>query len=182
MTNADRGKRAPNAPVRSLKFVRITIAAVGKARAASPEQKLCDLYYERTRALGPKLGVSKLDIIEVESSRAANAEARMNEEAVKLTKRLPEAAYLIALDERGRSMSSDAFAKHLGKVRDGSVRDVVFLIGGPDGLAPSLRDRAKDRIALGAQTWPHLLVRAMLAEQIYRACSILAGHPYHRGG
>jgi 23S rRNA (pseudouridine1915-N3)-methyltransferase len=162
--------------------VRITIAAVGKARAASPEQELCDLYYERARALGPKLGVSKLEFIEVETSRAANAEARMNEEAVRLSKRLPEAAYLIALDEKGRSMSSDAFAKHIGKLRDTGVRDAVFLIGGPDGLASSLRDRAKDRLALGAQTWPHLLVRAMLAEQIYRGCSILAGHPYHRAG
>ena len=162
--------------------MRITIAAVGKARAASGEQELCDLYCERARALGPKLGISKLDLLAVDTSRAANPEARMIEEAAKLTKRLPEAAYLIALDEKGRGMNSGAFAKHIGRLRDSGVRDLVFLIGGPDGLASSLQDRAKDRLALGAQTWPHLLVRAMLAEQIYRACSILAGHPYHRGG
>ena len=158
------------------------IAAVGKARAASPEQQLCDLYCERARALSPKLGISKLDVVIVETSRAANAEARTIDEAAKLTKKLPDAAYLVALDEKGRNMSSEAFAKQLGKLRDSGVRDVVFLIGGPDGLAPSLKDRAKERLALGAQTWPHLLARAMLTEQIYRACTILSGHPYHRGG
>jgi len=162
--------------------VRITIAAVGKARAASAEQELCDLYSERARALGPKLGISRLDVVQVETSRAANAEARMAEEAARLSKKLPEGAYLIALDEKGRSLSSDAFAKQLGKLRDSGIRDLAFVIGGPDGLASSLKDRARERAAFGAQTWPHLLVRAMLAEQIYRAFSILAGHPYHRGG
>ena len=160
--------------------MRLTIAAVGKIRA-SPEQELCDLYCERARALAPKLGIAKIETVAVETSRATTVESRMNDEAAKLVAKIPASAHRIVLDEAGRSMTSEAFAKHLAKLRDSSVRDVVFFIGGPDGLAPSLRAAANERLSLGAQTWPHLLVRAMLAEQIYRACAILSGHPYHRG-
>jgi len=160
--------------------LRLTIAAVGKIRA-SPEQELCDLYCERARALAPKLGIGKIEIMAVETSRAATVEARMKDEAAKLGAKIPAGAHRIALDEAGRGTTSEAFAKHLAKLRDSSVRDIVFFIGGPDGLAPSLRAGANERLSLGAQTWPHLLVRAMLAEQIYRACAILSGHPYHRG-
>jgi len=160
--------------------LRVTIAAVGKLRA-SPEQELCDLYCERARALAPKLGISKIEIVAIDTSRAASVETRMEEEAAKLGTKIPAGAHRIALDEAGRGMASEAFAKHLAKLRDSGVHDVVFFIGGPDGLASSLRAGANERLALGAQTWPHLLVRAMLAEQIYRACAILSGHPYHRG-
>ena len=80
-----------------------------------------------------------------------------------------------------RALSSEAFARHLASLRDRGCRDLVFLIGGPDGLAPGLKDAAQERLAFGPQTWPHLMVRAMLAEQIYRAFTILSGHPYHRG-
>jgi 23S rRNA (pseudouridine1915-N3)-methyltransferase len=90
-------------------------------------------------------------------------------------------AHRIALDEQGRTLSSEAFAKHLAGLRDRGCRDLVLLIGGPDGLAPGLREGAEERLAFGPQTWPHLLVRAMLAEQVYRAFAILSGHPYHRG-
>lgn len=160
--------------------MRLTIAAVGKIRA-SPEQELCDLYWERARALAPKLGISKIEIIAVETSRGTSVESRLNDEAAKLGAKIRAGAHRIALDEAGRGMTSGDFAKHLAKLRDSSVRDVVFLIGGPDGLAPPLRTGANERLAFGAQTWPHLLARAMLVEQIYRACAILAGHPYHRG-
>jgi 23S rRNA (pseudouridine1915-N3)-methyltransferase len=104
----------------------------------------------------------------------------MKEEAAKLGGKLPAGAHLVALDEAGRAMSSESFAQHVRKMADTGTRDVVFIIGGPDGLAPSLRETAHERIAFGPQTWPHLLVRAMLAEQIYRAFAILSGHPYHR--
>jgi 23S rRNA (pseudouridine1915-N3)-methyltransferase len=160
--------------------VRVTIAAVGKTRA-SPEQELSDLYLERTRAIASKLGISKLEIIVIDTSRAASAEARMAEEGGKLIAKSPPSPYLVALDEKGHAMTSEAFAQHLAKLRDSGIRDLVFLIGGPDGLAPSLRDGTQERLAFGTQTWPHLLVRAMLAEQLYRACAILSGHPYHRG-
>ena len=160
--------------------MRLILAAAGKARGA-PEQDLCDLYCGRAGVLGPKLGFSKLEFISADSSRAGSADARRNEEAERLTRKLPAGAYRIALDESGRTMTSEAFAQHLAKLRDRGMRDLAFLIGGPDGLANSLRNGADERLAFGPQTWPHLLVRAMLAEQIYRAFSILSGHPYHRG-
>ena len=87
----------------------------------------------------------------------------------------------MALDERGRSLSSAAFADYLGRRRDEGVADLAFVIGGADGLAERVRSRADLVLSLGAPTWPHLLVRGLLAEQLYRAQSILAGHPYHRG-
>ena len=159
--------------------MRLTIAAVGRSRE-SPEQALCDLYWERARALAPRLGISKLELSIAETSRASSPEDRMKEEAAKLGGKLPAGAHLIALDEAGRAMSSEPFAQHLRKMADAGTRDLVFIIGGPDGLAPSVREAAHERLAFGPQTWPHLLVRAMLAEQIYRAFAILSGHPYHR--
>src|SRR5262245_10906180 len=159
--------------------MRLTIAAVGRTRE-SPEQALCDLYCERARALAPKLGFSKLELILIDTSRAATTEARMKEEAGKLAAKIPAGAHIIALDEAGRTMSSEAFATHLRRLGDTGARDLAFLIGGPDGLAASLRESAQECLAFGPQTWPHLLVRAMLAEQIYRAFAILSGHPYHR--
>jgi len=159
--------------------MRLIVAAVGRARAA-PEQTLCDLYWERATTLGPKLGFGKLERIIIDISRAGSAAERMREEAARLTNRLPKHAHRVALDEAGRSLSSEAFADHLRGLRDSSGHDLVFVIGGPDGLAPDLRKAAEERLAFGPQTWPHLLVRVMLIEQIYRAFSILAGHPYHR--
>jgi 23S rRNA (pseudouridine1915-N3)-methyltransferase len=159
--------------------MRLMIAAVGRSRE-SPEQALCELYCERARSFAPKLGFSKLDLIVVDTSRAAMPDARMKDEAEKLTRKLPAGAHRIALDEAGRAMSGEIFANHLRRLGDSGARDLAFLIGGPDGLAPSLRDGAQERLAFGPQTWPHLLVRAMLAEQIYRAFAILSGHPYHR--
>jgi 23S rRNA (pseudouridine1915-N3)-methyltransferase len=105
----------------------------------------------------------------------------MTEEAARLTAKLPAATHRVALDESGRSLTSEAFAKHLARLRDSGTRDSAFLIGGPDGLARDLKESCNERLALGLQTWPHVLVRAMLAEQIYRAFAILSGHPYHRG-
>ena len=160
--------------------MRIAIAAVGRARAA-PELTLADLFCERARALGPGLGFPKLDIVIVDVSKSATAPARMADEAAKLARAIPKGAHRIALDEEGRAMTSERFAAHLASLRDRGVRDCAFLIGGPDGLAPGLRGAAEERLALGPQTWPHLLVRAMLVEQIYRAFAILAHHPYHRG-
>ena len=158
----------------------LLICCVGRSPRA-PEQQLCDAYVERARGIGSRLGFSKIALCVVETSRAASAPARMNEEAEKLRRYIPEGTHVIALDSNGRARSSEDFAKHLGALRDRSLRDVAFVIGGPDGLSPKLRDQAKEKLSLGAQTWPHLLVRAMLAEQIYRAATILAGHPYHSG-
>jgi 23S rRNA (pseudouridine1915-N3)-methyltransferase len=160
--------------------MRITVAAVGRARAA-PELALFESYWERAGALRGKLGISKLELRIIDTSRSASPTLRMEEEAAKLMARIPTAAHRIALDEGGRALTSEAFAKQLATLRDRSTRDLVFLIGGPDGLSRALRDGAQERLALGPQTWPHLLARTMLAEQIYRAFAILSGHPYHRG-
>jgi 23S rRNA (pseudouridine1915-N3)-methyltransferase len=91
-----------------------------------------------------------------------------------------DGAHVVLLDARGKGMTSEAFADMLGALRDAGTRDLAFVIGGPDGLAPLPSKKSGRSLAFGPQTWPHLLVRAMLAEQIYRALTILAGHPYHR--
>ena len=161
--------------------MRIVVAAVGRARGSEPEQAMCDSYAKRAAALGARLGFSKLDFVVVDVSRHANAQARVLDEAETLSRRLPNGAHRIVLDEAGRQLSSEAFAGHLAALRDRGTRDVAFIIGGPDGVAPSLREGAEERLAFGTQTWPHLMVRTMLAEQIYRAFAILSGHPYHRG-
>jgi 23S rRNA (pseudouridine1915-N3)-methyltransferase len=158
--------------------MKLLIAAVGRSRV-SPEQNLFDEYVERARALGPRLGFTAVDVAVVDTSRAATPEARMDDEGERLGSKIPKGAFVIVLDERGKSFASAELAKLLAEKRDGA-RDVVFVIGGPDGLSPGLRNTAAWSTAFGRQTWPHMLVRAMLAEQIYRAFAILAGHPYHR--
>ena len=157
----------------------MTLAAVGRARD-EPETVLFKQYWQRAEALGPRLGFTTFSTLIADTSRRATAAARAVEEAERLTRKAPLAAHRIVCDERGRSMTSDAFAAILAQLRDTGAPDVVFVIGGPDGLSPSFRTSAQHHIAFGCQTWPHLLVRAMLAEQIYRALTILSGHPYHR--
>ena len=160
--------------------MRVTIVCVGRGNK-TPEQELCDTYLARAGVLGTKLGFSKLDLVAVDVSRAESAQTRMSDEAHKITARLPKGARLVVLDETGNARDSESFAQFLARLRDSGVRDLAFVIGGPDGLAQTMREAASDRIAFGPQTWPHLLVRTMLAEQIYRAFSILSGRPYHRG-
>jgi 23S rRNA (pseudouridine1915-N3)-methyltransferase len=159
--------------------MRVTLAAVGRTRDEL-ETQLFVQYWKRAALLGPRLGFTGFDAPIIEISRRTDAPQRCSEEAERLLRRLPANAHRIVLDERGRSLTSDEFAKQLSALRDRGVADVAFVIGGPDGLSPDFRASAQQRLALGAQTWPHLLVRAMLAEQIYRALTILSGHPYHR--
>ena len=161
--------------------MRIRIAAIGKAARGGPESALCEDYLKRANQLGPKLGFGKLDLSVFDTSRKQDAVLRMAEEAALLTAKLSPGAHLIELDEGGRSFTSEAFAAELVRLRVQGIPELAFAIGGPDGLAPELRKRAKTALAFGSQTWPHLLVRAMLAEQLYRAFSILSRHPYHRG-
>lgn len=159
--------------------MRVTIAAIGRARD-EPEAALFDRYWDRAAALGPNLGFGRFSTVFIELSRKPSAAERIREETDRLQRRLPRAAHVVVLDSRGQSLTSDAFAGQLARSRDVGIADIAFVIGGPDGLLPDFRDSAQTRIAFGAQTWPHLLVRTMLAEQIFRALSILAGHPYHR--
>ncbi|MDK9696279.1 MAG: 23S rRNA (pseudouridine(1915)-N(3))-methyltransferase RlmH [Siculibacillus sp.] len=158
--------------------MRVTIAAVGRMKAG-PERELLDRYVDRAGKQGRPLGITRIDIREVIESRAARPEDRRAEEAVALLDGLGERVSVIALDERGRTMGSDAFAAHLGE-RIAEGRDLAVVIGGADGHGEAVRARADLVLAFGAMTWPHQIVRILAAEQIYRATTILAGHPYHR--
>jgi len=160
--------------------MRLMILAVGHMRG-TPEGQLCEDFAERARKLGRTLGFTAVAVEEVAVSRQREIAARMKDEAERLAARVPEGAHLVTLDARGKGMTSEDFAEMLGSLRDVGTRNLVFVIGGPDGLAPLPGKKAGRSLAFGPQTWPHLLARALLAEQVYRTITILAGHPYHRG-
>ncbi len=161
--------------------MRLLIAAVGRLKAG-PERELLARYLERASAAGKALALSPLDVIEVPESSAQTAAKRKTDEAKALLAAVPDKAKLVALDERGKSISSEDFAKKLALFRDDGVSCVALLIGGADGLDETLRKKANLTLAFGSATFPHQIVRILLAEQIYRAVTILSGHPYHRGG
>ena len=158
--------------------MRVVVAAVGKMKRG-PEHELGERYRERAAKAGRGIGLRSLEVIEIAESRARDAQRRMIEESIALATIIPKGAATVLLDPRGETIDSNAFTKRLRGWNDGG-RDVAFVIGGPDGLAPTLSDRADLHLAFGALTWPHQLVRIMLLEQIYRAVMILSGHPYHR--
>ena len=159
--------------------MRIVIAAVGRLKQG-PERDLAERYRKRAADAGRGIGLQSVDVVEIRESRADNAERRRLEESIAIANVLPERAVVVILDERGESLGSAPFAGHLQGWRAQDRPAVAFVIGGADGLAPTLRDKAGLVIAFGAATWPHQLVRVMLLEQIYRAVTILSGHPYHR--
>jgi 23S rRNA (pseudouridine1915-N3)-methyltransferase len=159
--------------------MRVVVIAIGRLKQG-PERELADRYRERFDDIGRKLGFRGIDIHEMSESRAREAATRITEEGSAISGAIPEKSALVALDERGQNVDSAAFAGHLGRWRDESVSSAVFVIGGADGLSPELQRKAKLRIAFGAATWPHQIVRVLLLEQLYRAATILAGHPYHR--
>ena len=160
--------------------MRIMIAAVGRLKQG-PERELAERFRKRAATSGRSAGLQDFDIVEIRESRADDAARRMLEESIAIANIIPERAVTVILDQRGESISSSSFAGHLQGWRTENKAAVVFVLGGADGLAPSLRDNASLAIAFGAATWPHQLVRVMLLEQLYRAGTILAGHPYHRG-
>lgn len=159
--------------------MRLVLACVGRLKAGA-ERDLVARYVDRIRPAGRPLGLGPCDMIEITESAARRAEDRMAEEAAALLSALPAGAGLVVLDPRGRNLSSEDFARRIAADRDGGLSALAFVIGGADGLGEEVRARASLMIAYGAATFPHQLVRAMLAEQIYRAVTILAGHPYHR--
>lgn len=159
--------------------MRLVVIAIGRLKQG-PERDLAQRYRERFDDIGRKLGFRGLEIHEIPESRAREAAARIAEEAAAIAALIPDKSSIIALDERGDAMDSASFAQHLGRWRDESVPGTVFLIGGADGLSPDLRRKARLSVAFGKATWPHQMVRVMLLEQIYRAATILSGHPYHR--
>ena len=160
-------------------FMHIVVISVGRLKQG-PERELAKRYRDRFDDMGRKLGFRGLEIHEIPESRARDAATRIAEEAAAISALIPEKSVLVTLDEHGTNIDSAAFARHLGRSRDQSVANNVFIIGGADGLSPDLRSKSKLTLAFGTATWPHQMVRVMLLEQIYRAATILAGHPYHR--
>ena len=158
--------------------MRIHLCAVGRMKQG-PERELIARYLERATLSGKALRLTGFDVAELAESRAAAPPARKQEEAKALRQHLPE-GIIVALDEHGRSLDSDSFATQLGRWRDDGQRTISFVIGGADGLDPDFTAAADLTLSFSPLTWPHQLVRIMLAEQLYRATTILSGHPYHR--
>ena len=155
--------------------MKVSICAVGRLRRG-PELELLSDYLDRINKQGRSLGLGPVDVIEVEDKKNIG----MRAEAELLEKAIPAGAKIITLDERGKLFTSPEFSKQLASLRDQGQAHLAFVIGGADGIDPSLRNRADISISFGAMVWPHMLVRVMLSEQLYRAASILAGSPYHR--
>jgi len=159
--------------------MRLVVAAIGRLKDG-PERELAERYRKRADQTGRRIGFRDLEVVEIRESRAQEVGKRMVEESIALANVIPEKAVTIILDERGENIDSASLAQRLARWRDDGRPAGIFVIGGDDGLAPTLRDKATIRLAFGTATWPHQLVRVMLLEQIYRAVCILSGHPYHR--
>ncbi|MEQ8902205.1 MAG: 23S rRNA (pseudouridine(1915)-N(3))-methyltransferase RlmH [Roseovarius sp.] len=155
--------------------MRVHICAVGRLRTG-PERALIDDYITRFDRTGRALGLGPLALQEVEDKKGGGMEA----EAALLERVIPKGAVIVLLDERGTLMTSPDFSDRLAGWRDAGRGDVAFVIGGADGIAPSLRAQNDFALSFGKMVWPHMLARVMLSEQLYRAASILAGSPYHR--
>lgn len=151
------------------------LCAVGRLRAG-PERALIDDYLMRFDRTGRPLGLGPAVEHEVEDKKNLG----MGAQAELLARAVPAGAMLVSLDERGKVMTSVEFADQLARWRDGGRQDAAFVIGGADGIDPGFRAKADYSISFGAMVWPHMLVRVMLAEQLYRAATILGGGPYHR--
>jgi 23S rRNA (pseudouridine1915-N3)-methyltransferase len=157
----------------------IAVHAVGRMKAG-PEQELAARYFDRLAKSGPAIGLEFAGVVEIAEARSQAAEERRRDEAARLRAGIAANAALILLDERGKSFTSEQFAGRIAGLRDGGRRNAAFVIGGPDGLDPGFRGDAELILSFGQLTWPHQLARIMLAEQLYRAVTILTGHPYHR--
>jgi 23S rRNA (pseudouridine1915-N3)-methyltransferase len=159
--------------------MRVSIAAVGRLKDG-PDRELLDRYIKRLTQSGRAQSLAPIEVHEIPEGRGDTAALRQTDEASRLLKQVSGVEFLIALDEGGRSHTSRTFAELLGKLRDQGTQSIAFLIGGPDGHGDELRRAATLKLSLGPMTLPHGLARIVLAEQLYRATTILAGHPYHR--
>ena len=159
--------------------MRLTIAAIGRMKAG-PERELVARYLDRAIGGGKPLALTGFDVIELPESRASSSASRKADEAKALRAALPE-GIVVALDERGKSIGSEAFSALIARWRDDGRPAASFIIGGADGLDPTFVAAADMTLSFSPLTWPHQMVRIMLAEQLYRTTTILSGHPYHRG-
>lgn len=159
--------------------MQISVFAVGRMKKG-PEQELAGRYFDRFAKLAPSLGLSFLNVHEITESRLQSANQRMEEEGAKLIESLSDSSRLIVLDERGKSIPSIDLAHTIQNWRDIGTRHMTIALGGPDGHCKKVRERANLLLSFGAMTWPHQIARILLSEQLYRAATILSGHPYHR--
>jgi len=157
------------------RVIRIGFYVVGRLRKG-PERDMIADYLARAEKTGRALGIGPINVTEVEDKKGGG----MSAEASLLSSAIPNDAFLCTLDERGKLLSSPDFAQRLANLRDDGTREIAFVIGGADGIDGALRARAEMSISFGKMVWPHMLARVMLAEQVYRATTILAGAPYHR--
>jgi 23S rRNA (pseudouridine1915-N3)-methyltransferase len=160
--------------------MRLMVATVGRLKAG-PERDIFLRYADRFAALGKRIGFAPVTWAEIAEGRVANPTRRCAEEGEALLKLARDADFIVALDERGKAVSSEAFARALALARDGGHKALAILIGGPDGHSAAVRKAAQMQLSLSTMTLPHGLARIILAEQLYRAATILSGHPYHRG-
>jgi 23S rRNA (pseudouridine1915-N3)-methyltransferase len=158
--------------------MKMCLIAVGRMKTG-PETLLMERYATRIPSMAKTLGITALPVFEIPESREKQPEHRKREEARALLSKIP-ASTLIVFDERGETVSSVQFADHLARLRDKGCASLACVIGGPDGLDPSLRDKANVCLSFGAMTLPHQMVRVLVMEQLYRAMTLLSGHPYHR--
>ena len=159
--------------------MRLTLAAIGKLKAG-PDRELFDRYWGRLEISGRKVGISAVRLVELPESKAAGVAERKADEAARLLKAVGDDGVIYALDETGHARTSAQFAGALGALCDAGHASLAILIGGPDGHGPVALKRAKLVLNLGTMTLPHGLARIVIAEQLYRATTILSGHPYHR--
>ncbi len=159
--------------------MRFVIVAVGRLKGHA-ERALMSRYQERLAPLGRSLGLGPLTVFETNSGKRSTGRDRQSDEAAALLAKVPDQAHLIAMDEHGKTRTSEQLAHHIAALRDDGVRDLVLAIGGADGHQSDLLTAANERLSLGPMTLPHELARCILAEQLYRAVTILAKHPYHR--
>ena len=155
--------------------MKLSLIVVGRLRKG-PESAMIEDYLTRFERIGRSMGLGPVSVVEVEDKKGGGKAG----EATLLKKALPEGAVLVVMDERGRLLKSPEFAQKLAGWRDQGQRDLVFMIGGADGLAPELVAEADFSLSFGKMVWPHMLARVMLSEQLYRAASILSNAPYHR--
>jgi 23S rRNA (pseudouridine1915-N3)-methyltransferase len=159
--------------------MKLAVSAIGLLKAG-PETELASDYQKRMSGIGRTAGITDLTIKEFAESRGATDALRKAEELKLLWSTVPDGTYTIALDERGKAMTSQDFATLLKRLADSGAKQTTFLIGGPDGHAPETRTKAGQILSFGPMTFPHRLLRVMLLEQIYRAVTIIVNHPYHR--
>lgn len=159
--------------------MQIFIGAIGRLKK-SDELNLCNKFETRIKNAGAQLGFTQLNHLDFDEAKSPQVQTRKTEEAKKLLNAVPKGALIVALDENGKHFTSPEFSTKIANYRDDGYPAIAFLLGGPDGHGQDVLNQADLKLSLSKMTWPHQIARALLFEQIYRAITIMSGHPYHR--